>query len=53
MEKPTYTAIDYNSKENKVIEERIRNYYLPVKNTFEAVARDIRSLASLCVHVWF
>lgn len=37
MEKPTYTAIDYNSKENKVIEERIRNYYLPVKNTFEAV----------------
>lgn len=37
MEEPTYTAIDYNSKENKVIEERIRNYYLPVKNTFEAV----------------
>lgn len=37
MEKPTYTAIDYNSKENNVIEERIRNYYLPVKNTFEAV----------------
>lgn len=36
-EKPTFTAIDYNSKENKVIEERIRNYYLPVKNTFEAV----------------
>lgn len=28
MEKPTYTAIDYNSKENRVIEERIRNYYL-------------------------
>lgn len=23
MEKPTYTAIDYNSKENKVIEERM------------------------------
>lgn len=37
MEKPTYTAIDYNSKENKVIEERIRNYYLPVKNTFENI----------------
>lgn len=35
MEKPTYTAIDYNSKENKVIEERIRNYYLPVKLTKE------------------
>ena len=28
MEKPTFTAIDYNSKENRVIEERIRNYYL-------------------------
>lgn len=41
MEKPTYTAIDYNSKENKVIEERIRNYYLPVKNVFETV-RDRR-----------
>lgn len=37
MEKLTFTAIDYNSLENKVIEERIRNYYLPVKNTFEAV----------------
>lgn len=37
MEKPTYTAIDYNSKENKVIEERIRNYYLPVKNVLETV----------------
>lgn len=32
MEEPTFTAIDYNPKENKVIEERIRNYYLPVKN---------------------
>lgn len=37
MEKPTFTAIDYNSYENGVIEERLRNYYLPVKNTFEAV----------------
>lgn len=41
MENPTYTAIDYNSKENKVIEERIRNYYLPVKNVLETV-RDRR-----------
>ena len=40
MEKPTYTAIDYNSKENKVIEERIRNYYLSVKNTFEERIRN-------------
>lgn len=37
MEKPTFTVIDYNSKENGVIEERLRDYYLPVKNTFEAV----------------
>ena len=49
----TYTAIDYNSKENKVIEERIRNYYLPVKNVLETV-RDRRinipnSPGGLCV----
>lgn len=53
MEKPTYTAIDYNSLENKVIEERIRNYYLPVKNVLETV-RDRRinipnSPGGLCV----
>lgn len=53
MEKPTYTAIDYNSKENRVIEERIRNYYLPVKNVLETV-RDRRinipnSPGGLCV----
>lgn len=29
MEKPTYTAIDYNSKENKVIEFGIR-FGLPI-----------------------
>lgn len=37
MEKPTFTAIDYNSYENRVIEERVRDYYLPVKNTLETV----------------
>lgn len=37
MEKPTSTAIDYNSQENRVIEERVRDYYLPVKNTLETV----------------
>lgn len=37
MEEPTFTAIDYNSLENRVIEERIRNYYLPVKNVLETV----------------
>lgn len=31
MEKPTYTAIDYNSKENKVIEGRIW-YRMPLEN---------------------
>lgn len=53
MEELTFTAIDYNSKENKVIEERIRNYYLPVKNVLETV-RDRRinipnSPGGLCV----
>lgn len=37
MEKPTFTVIDYNSKENRVIEERLRDYYLPVKNVLETV----------------
>lgn len=41
MEKPTFTVIDYNSKENRVIEERLRDYYLPVKNVLETV-RDRR-----------
>lgn len=40
MEKPTFTAIDYNSYENRVIEERVRNYYLPVKNTLETVLHE-------------
>lgn len=53
MEELTFTAIDYNSKENKVIEEMIRNYYLPVKNALETV-RDRRinisnSPGGLCV----
>lgn len=53
MEEPTFTAIDYNSKENRVIEERVRNYYLPVKNVLETV-RDRRinipnSPRGLCV----
>lgn len=37
MEEPTFTAIDYDSLENRVIEERVRDYYLPVKNTLETV----------------
>lgn len=31
MEKPTYTAIDYNTYENRVIENRIKEYYPRVK----------------------
>lgn len=37
MEKPTFTAIDYNSLENKVIEGLVGDYYQMVKNTFETV----------------
>ena len=37
MEKPTYTAIDYNSKENKVIEGLVRDNYSKIKNTFYRV----------------
>lgn len=37
MEEPTFTAIDYNSLENKVIEGLVRDYYKLVKNTFETV----------------
>lgn len=37
MEKPTYTAIDYNSKENKVIEGLVRDNYSKIKNTFYKV----------------
>lgn len=32
MEKPTFTAIDYNSKENKVIEGLVRDNYSKIKN---------------------
>lgn len=34
MEEPTFTAIDYNSKENKVIEGLVRDNYSKIKNTF-------------------
>lgn len=37
MEEPTFTAIDYNSLENKVIEGLVRDYYQLVKDTLEAV----------------
>lgn len=37
MEEPTFTAIDYNSYENRVIENRIREYYPRVKALIEIV----------------
>lgn len=37
MEEPTFTAIDYNSKENKVIEGLVRDNYSKIKNTFYKV----------------
>jgi hypothetical protein len=37
MEKPTFIAIDYNSYENKVIEEMVRDYYQEVKALVEII----------------
>ena len=37
MEEPTFTAIDYNSLENKVIEGLVRDNYSKIKNTFYRV----------------
>ena len=37
MEKPTCIAIDYNSEENRVIEDRVREYYSYVKGLIEMV----------------
>lgn len=37
MEEPTFTAIDYNSLENKVIEGLVRDNYSKIKNTFYGV----------------
>ena len=33
MEEPTFTAIDYNYWENKVIEGLVRDNYSKIKNT--------------------
>lgn len=37
MEKPTSTVIDYNFEENRVIEDRVREYYPYVKGLIEMV----------------
>lgn len=56
MEKPTYTAIDYNSKENKVIEGLVRDNYSKIKNTFYKVFYNklpgILGLWLICVWLW-
>lgn len=52
MEKPTFTAIDYNSLENKVIEGLVRDNYSKIKNTFYKVfnkrVKNPNSLVGLC-----
>ena len=52
MEKPTSTAIDYNSKENKVIEGLVRDNYSKIKNTFYKVfnkrVKNSNSPVGLC-----
>ena len=51
MEEPTFTAIDYNSKENKVIEGLVRDYS-KIKNTFYKVfnkrSKNPNSPVGLC-----
>lgn len=52
MENSTYTAIDYNSKENKVIEGLVRDNYSKIKNTFYKVfdkrVKNSNSPVGLC-----
>ena len=52
MEKPTFTAIYYNSLENKVIEGLVRDNYSKIKNTFYKVfnkrSKNPNSPVGLC-----
>lgn len=52
MEEPMFTAIDYNSKENKVIEGLVRDNYSKIKNTFYRVfnkrVKNSNSPVGLC-----
>ena len=52
MEEPTFTAIDYNSLENKVIEGLVRDHYSKIKNTFYKVfnkrVKNSNSPVGLC-----
>lgn len=52
MEEHTFTAIDYNSLENKVIEGLVRDNYSKIKNTFYKVfdkrSKNPNSPVGLC-----
>nr|UVM90630.1 MAG: hypothetical protein [Bacteriophage sp.] len=52
MEEPTFTAIDYNSLENRVIEGLVRDNYSKIKNTFYRVfdkrSKNPNSPVGLC-----
>lgn len=55
MEEPTFTAIDYNSLENKVIEGLVRDNYSKIKNTFYKVfnkrSKNPNSPVGLCADI--
>lgn len=52
MEEPTFTAIDYDSLENRVIEGLVRDNYSKIKNTFYKVfdkrSKNPNSPVGLC-----
>lgn len=54
-EEPTFTAIDYNSLENKVIEGLVRDNYSKIKNTFYKVfnkrSKNPNSPVGLCADI--
>lgn len=49
MENSTYTAIDYNSYENRVIENRIREYYPRVKALIEIIITKRSRDTNICL----
>lgn len=55
MEKPTFTAIDYNSIENRIIEGLVRDNYSKIKNTFYRVfdkrSKNPNSPVGLCADI--
>lgn len=55
MEEPTFTAIDYNSLENRIIEGLVRDNYSKIKNTFYKVfnkrSKNPNSPVGLCADI--